>query len=420
MFRNIFWMGLSSAVRLGTGLILFALIARQLGPEEFGHYMFWYGVTFLCSLIAHYGLSNMLLKEIAQQPEKVTDILGESLSLRLVLSTGVFLCALGSSIMVDRPELLLALLLAHLVEIISETLYVTYRALGHYARESQLAACAAVIQLALVTIAVITDQNAGMIAFAHLVGKISQLALILPVSRRTFGRFSLQSIYTTFKLAIRSKAYAVDNMLLSAFGNIDSIVLRAYASIDAVGIYQSGMRIFHGGNQAAPILANVFLPEMARQSLNKKKNQRIVLALQTSFLTYGAIFGLMLAYFPNQIVNLFFGEHYKQLATLLPLFGFLFFIRFFVASWGVILTAIGQQGYRAKSTAIHLAFALSIGSYLTHSMQTQGWLIALILANILLGILYMVRVVRSDSGISATLGMSAMLVGGLLFIPLLF
>ena len=420
MFRNIFWMGLSSTVRLATGLILFILIARHLGPEEFGHYMFWYGATFLCTLLANYGLSNMLLKEIAQQPKKVTDILSESLSLRIMLSTGIFLCILGFSVIAERPELLLTLLLAHLVETTSETLYVAYRALGHYARESQLAACAAIIQLAFIAAAVVAHQNTGVIAFSYLAGKAAQIALILPISRRTFGRFSLQPVYIAFKLAIRAKSYAIDHFLGSVFGNIDSVILRIYAGIDIVGIYQSGMRIFQGGNQAAPILSNVFLPEMAKQAISKRKNQRIVLALQVSFLAYGLIFGLVLAYFSDQIVNFAFGETYKQLTVLLPLFGLLFFIRFFAAAWGIILTAIGHQKYRAKSTAIHLVFLLSTGSYFTYSMKAQGWLISLILANVLLSILYMIRVIRSGSGVSATLGMGAMLVGGLLFVPRLF
>jgi O-antigen/teichoic acid export membrane protein len=417
MFLNIFWMGLSSVTRLGTGLVLFILIARHLGPEEFGHYMYWYGFTFLCALPANYGLGNMLLKEVAQHPENVTNILSESLSLRLMLSASILACALVVATLVDRPELLLALLFAHLIEAISDTLYVTYRALGHYARESQLAACAAVIQLVFITVAVMTNQNTGTIACIHLAGKVAQIALIIPVSWRTFGTFTLLPFYTIYRLAIRTKAYAIDYLLASTFGNIDSVILRMFSGIDIVGIYQSGMRIFQGGAQAAPILANVFLPEMARQALSKDRNPRVALILQTTFIVYGMIFGFILAYFPDQIVNLAFGKNYTQLATLLPFFGVLFFIRLFASAWGVILTAAGHQVYRAKSTAIHLVFMLILGSHLAYTMQAEGWLIALISANLLLWVLYMVYAVRSGFGISIVPGIGAMLAGGLLFVP---
>jgi O-antigen/teichoic acid export membrane protein len=197
-------------------------------------------------------------------------------------------------------------------------------------------------------------------------------------------------------------------------------VLRLFAGIDSVGIYQSGMRIFQGGAQAAPILANVFLPEMARKALEKNRDFRIAFIAQAAFVSYGIIFGLSLAYFPNQIVNLTFGKNYERLATLLPLFGFLFFIRFFASAWGVILIAEGFQEYRAKATAIHLVFVLILGSYLALSMQTKGWLVASILANLLLGVLLMLRVTRRGSRKSIMIGVCMLVLGGLLFVPILF
>jgi len=417
MFRNIFWMGLSSFVRLSTNLLLFTLIARHLGPEEFGHYMFWYGVTLLCALIAHYGLSHMLLKEISQHPENVANTLGESLSLRLMLSAVLVLCALGGSVLVDRPELLLVLLLAHLMETISETFYVTYRALGHYARESQLAACVAITQFGFVAAAVITKQNTAVIAVAFLTGKVAQLALILPISKQTFGRFSLQPVGAAFRLARRAKAYAIDNLLGSAFGNIDSTVLRIYVGIDAVGIYQSGMRIFIGIAQAAAVFSSVFLPAMAKQALCKEKNPRTALTLQASFMMYGLVAGLALAYFSDQIVDLAFGESYSELATLLPFFGLLFFVRLSADAWGVILMATGYQAYRAKVAAIHWIFALLLGSFLTYDLKAQGWIVALILASLLQGVLFAIRIIRSKIESSMKLSIGTAIIGGMLFIP---
>jgi O-antigen/teichoic acid export membrane protein len=203
----------------------------------------------------------------------------------------------------------------------------------------------------------------------------------------------------------------------SAFGNIDSIVLRAFAGIETVGVYQSGMRIFQGGAQAAPILANVFLPAMAKQAQTKEKHPHAASLLQAAFLGFGAIFGLALAYFSAPIVTLAFGSGYTRLIALMPLFGLLFFIRFFASAWGLMLTAAGQQAFRAKATAIHLLFLLALGLYLTGRLHAEGWLIALILANVLLGMLYMGRAMLFNLGGSITLSAVLTCTVILFFIP---
>jgi len=416
MLRDVFWMGLSSVVRLGTGLALFVLIARHLGPEEFGHYMFWYTTTLLCSVIANYGLGNMLLKEIAQHPVNAANILGQVLSLRLILFTIILMCTIIAATLVDRPDMLLMFLFAHFFDILAETFYAAYRSLGHYAYETRLATVAAVEQLALVAFAVFAHQTTGIVAFAYLAGRIFQMIPILLSAKRTMGAFPLHSPRTAFKLAMHTKAYALDALFVSTFGNIDNIILRFFTGVDTVGIYQSGMRVFQGGWKAVPILSNVFLPTMARQIPYKEKKIQTAFALQITFLVFGITFGLAMAYFPEYITKLF-GESYSSLTALLPFFGLLFLVRYFIAGWGNILVAENQQTYRAMSTGIHLLVILTLGSYLTYEFNVQGWLVTLILANLLLGILYMIRAVRLGYTASAKISLTAVIAGGLLFIP---
>jgi O-antigen/teichoic acid export membrane protein len=314
---------------------------------------------------------------------------------------------------------LLLLLAANLIENIAETFYIAYRAIGRYRSESYLAAAAALLQLTAVIVAVMAHQDTDIVALAFLVGKGIQLAVVVNViGGMMLGahKYRLLTINSCFRLAKRAKAYALDALLGSAFGNIDSIVLRTCVGVGVVGVYQSGMRIFQGGAQAAPILANVFLPTMARQGLGRGKNADVAKLLQSAFLGVGAVFGLILAYFAEQITNFAFGPNYEQLITLLPLFGLLFFVRFFASAWGVILTAAGHQSYRAKVSALHLIFLLVFGVCLTNFLQAKGWLVALILANLLLGFLFMVEAIRKDLGVSVTFGVIAAVVG-LLFFP---
>lgn len=403
-------------MRLGSSLLLFILIARALGPEEFGHYMFWYTSTLLCSAITNYGLGNMLLKEVAQHPEDATSILGQALSLRLALFTITLIGAAGAAWFADRPYLLFMFLIIHFTDIFSETFYAVYRALGFYAREAYLATTAAIMQLVFVGLAIYLHQTTEVIALAHLAGRFIQPVLIIRITRQMFDALRIHSLVATFRLARHAKAYLFDSILVNTFGNIDNIVLRFFVGVDAVGIYQSGMRIFQGALNAIPIFSNVFLPTIARQVHCHEQKIRMALKMQIFFLLFGIFFGLSMAYFSTIIVKLF-GKDYLSLASLLPFFGFLFFIRFFLAGWGVILIAENQQTYRAVSTAIHLLFTLVLGCWLADEFHTKGWLIALILGNILLSILYMLRAVREGYMASAKKCTITVFIGSLFFIP---
>lgn len=414
---NVFWMALSTVTRLGVGFVQFALIARHLGPAEFGHYMFWFGVTYLCALLPNFGLSNMLLKEVAQRPGDADELLGEALSLRVFFAAAVLLIGCISAFWVDRPYLVLLLLVANLLEVVSETFYVAYRATGHYSREARLASIAALIQLALVSGAIYAEQPTTVVAFAFLGGRLAQLLIIVRASRPAFGRTTLNGFRRVFALARRATAYAIDFALSNLFGNIDSIALRIFVGVEAVGLFQSGMRIFQGGGQAASILANVFLPSLARAAANNDAANKSTARLQIVFLAFGASFGLVLTYFSQEIVTLAFGAQYSALAGLLPMFGLLFFVRFFAASWGLILTARGHQSYRARATAIHLIIALLLGIVLTPNYGVEGRLIALLISNVLLALLYMIRVIRQGAATSSFLVTGAALVGCALFFP---
>ena len=410
-------MGVSTATRLGSGFLLFVLIARHLGPAEFGHYMFWFSATYLCALLANFGLSNMLLKEMSQRPNEVRQYLATGLVLRLSISGVLLSGAFISAFFVDRPDLLLLLLCANFVEVIADTYFVGYRATGHYANEARIATLLALIQFALVGGVVYAGQNASAIAFAFLCGRILQLVAIRQASKAIFGKIRLPKIDAGLVLAKRAAAYAVDFAFGNFFGNIDSVVLRLLVGVEAVGLFQSGMRLFQGGAQAAPILANVFLPAVARAATDGSDSSRAAKSLQLVFLGFGAFFGLGLSCFADKVVSLAFGADYAALSGLLPWFGLLFFVRFFAASWGLILTANGHQSYRARATAVHLVVMLALGFGLTPSQGLSGWIIAMVLANALLGLLYMIRAISQGVASSSPLMAGATLVGCLLFIP---
>lgn len=417
MLANVLWMAGSVAARVASGVLAFAIIARALGQDTFGVYMFWFSSTYLASLLAHFGLSNLLLRELGRAPGQLLELVSSALSARLLVSAVVLVAALPLALLVDAPLVMGLMLAGNLAEVLCETLFVGYRAAGRYSLETRIATGVAVGQLAVVILAVSLFGGIVAVAVAFCAGRLLQLGLVFLHARKTLGRFRLNQWRDGTRLLRRSGAYALDFGLGNLFGQIDSVILRLLAGVGAVGLFQAGMRVFQGGAQLAPVLANVFLPAVARTSEPGAAAQPEVERVQLAFLAVGCLFGLTLAYGGWMLVDVLFGDEYLDLVALMPLFGLLFFIRFVASSWGLVLTAAGLQGFRALATALHLAVLIILGAVLVPSDGVRGWLVALIAANSLLAAMYMAGALRRGCARVTVRTAVATVAGGAGFVP---
>lgn len=374
-------------------MLVFVVIARSVGLSEFGQYMYWFSATYLISLASNLGLGNMLLREVAIRQNELISIVSTALTVRLLISAVTLLLASFAALVAEQPELMLLLLVSNLLEALAETYFVAIRAVDRFFLEAKTVSAINVGQLLLIGVAAYIAPSVENFALAYLMGRLLQLFTILMVFNCAFGPITLTSIGAATSMAIRTRAYAIDFALGNLFGHIDSIVLRGLAGVSSVGVFQAGMRLFQGGAQLAPILANVFLPSAARSANDGKLSVQLVERLQLAFLISGAIGGIILAYWGEEIVRSLYGDAFTSLERLMPLFGLLFFVRFFAASWGVLLTATGHQTFRAAATATHLALALASGTLWVPTHSVEGWVQILVLANMFLGGAYLARAV---------------------------
>lgn len=83
--RNIFYKILSESTRILPAL-LFIYIARKLGDENFGKLSFAYSFAGICFIVADFGLSTILIRNVSRQKELTREYVGNILALKAVLS----------------------------------------------------------------------------------------------------------------------------------------------------------------------------------------------------------------------------------------------------------------------------------------------------------------------------------------------
>ncbi len=383
-------MGTSTLVRLVFGLLTFAIMARLLGPNEFGVLMFWLSVATLLSLVANYGFTPYVLREIGADRSTANTVMGEVLSAKMLVCGVIVVGSLLALPFIAEAAgaVFMLLTLAMLVDSITDFLNVGYRATNRFGSETRIATIASVCQFFIVAGAIWYRSEILVAASAFLASRILVLLITWKDQAQYFSSLRLSSLTKAAERLKHAFSYAFDFSLQSLLGPLDSLVLNHFIGPTAVGMHQAGMRIFLGGAQIANVLGNVALPKLAAANGSNNYTSNLHGKVQLAFIASGAAFGLALCFGAELIVGILYGNQYKELIKILPWFGLLFFIRFLVAASGLILTAQGSQSARAKVSLIHWLIILCSSIFLVDKYGNIGWIQALIVGNIFLAFTY--------------------------------
>ncbi|WP_124948696.1 oligosaccharide flippase family protein [Sulfuriferula thiophila] len=388
--KNIFFMGSSTAIRLVFGLLTFTILARLLGPASFGLFMFWLSIATLLGLVANYGFTPYLLREIGVKPDSAHTVMSEVLSAKILVSIALVIVAVCAMPIIDAENrwVFFILMLSILTDSTTDFLNVGYRATNRYAVETRIATIASAAQFAIVAGAIWYHPTVLIAAISFLISRICVLAMTWYSQAQYFANLQPAAIPRAVFRLKKALSYATDFALQSLFGQIDSVVLNYFLGPVAVGLHQAGMRLVLGGSQAANVLGNVFIPRISAVIDDPTKLQYEGQRLQTAFIASGMIFGLVLAVASEPIVHILFGKQFIALANLLPWFGLLFFVRFLASAWGIMLTSAGRQTLRAKANLMHWIVILLTAWSLVPAYGNVGWIISLTIGNLLLAAVY--------------------------------
>lgn len=91
ILSNVFWAMTGKVVNMLGALFVGILIARYLGPEQYGVMNYVISYVTLFSVLATFGLSNIEVRELAKSPENRNAILGTCFRLRLFFSTVAYI-----------------------------------------------------------------------------------------------------------------------------------------------------------------------------------------------------------------------------------------------------------------------------------------------------------------------------------------
>ncbi|MBI4728874.1 MAG: oligosaccharide flippase family protein, partial [Acidobacteria bacterium] len=337
------------------GLFALVTLARVFGRADFGRYAVAVALVSLLAVLTEFGTGPYLVREGARRPERLGDVLGQALALRVslgVLSTAAAI-PIGLALGYDRPTLTAVLLFsaASVLKMAAGAFLLGLQALE---RLPDLAAVRAQ-QAALQALAI----GGAALAGAGLVGAswaaLGAAALCPPWAWRRLRRRwrgPLRLLGEGLRAGLRSAGpFAASSALLTLLTYLDSIMVQAFRGNTAAGLYSSAYRIVIAfdllpivvNDSLARAIAHLAGADRARMARLHSRAVALLVMLAVPI----AVGGALLA---PRILRLAFGAQYAAAAPALALL--LASLVFAFPGWVRVTTANALGRERAIARAL--------------------------------------------------------------------
>lgn len=322
---NVTWLIVDRIVRMSVGLFVGILLARSLGPSDFGLFSYATALVAIAATIANLGLDGVVVKDILQYPSRRNVIFGTAAVLQFLggVITSLTLFCIVYVFRNENKVLILA------VSIISPTNFIKSGAdIVRNWYDSQLLSKITVrvenLNFVLFSIVKVLIIYSGFGIFSILTVVLiesilaSTLLLIVCNFRDDILKHSKFSLKVARSLIRKSWPYIMSSIAVMIYIRIDSIMIESYLGSEVVGYYGVATRV----GEVFYFLPGAIVGSVFPMIIAAKK---VGYELYTSRFTYllailtwiSILISSVISFFSHEIVDLLFGYKYLNAAPIL-------------------------------------------------------------------------------------------------------
>jgi O-antigen/teichoic acid export membrane protein len=232
---------------LAFGAVSIAILTRYLGPDDYGRFMLAIMYMQLFGVLADAGLYMTVVREISKDPGRTQELVGNVLTLRLLLSFAVIALGAGVSLLLPyEPDQRLAILLAGgplLFGMLTTSLVTVLQARLRMARAVVGEVAGRAFALGLTVLVVVLDLGFYAVIVAAAGGTAMAFGVTWLTTRPvTTLRFSAQpSLWRPLLVASLPLGLALG--INELYFRADTLIISLYEPYDEVGLYTLAYRI---------------------------------------------------------------------------------------------------------------------------------------------------------------------------------
>jgi O-antigen/teichoic acid export membrane protein len=369
------------------GIGAIALASRYLGLEGFGALTLAMAIVSLVALLTDLGMSTMAAREIAREPEREREILGNVRSLGLAFSAGaaVLLVGLAEVAYSDNADVRRAILVLSL-QLLTTPFAGAARA--HF-QANQRGPLIAIGDVALAfamfggsLIAYEADLGFTAMVGGVAAGYVAQ-ALVMTALMPAGLRLTWGAQRGTWGLLLRISLPLGATMIVNyLYFRLDVVLLSILKGEDDVAIYGLAYRVLEGLMVLPAYFMLALFPEIARLTGQRERVDGIVRAALSVMEALALPLVLVFAVFAEDVIRVIAGHDFADAAWVLRILTLALGVSYLNGVYGNALPALGRQNQLFRWSLVVLAGNLVVNLALIPPFGVIGAAVAVVLSEL--------------------------------------
>lgn len=399
--RNLGIQTVTEGVAMLCGLAGTVIVSRHLDVAGFGAFNYAFAFMFLFLSLNDLGISSIVVRDIAQAPERAAEIIGSAMTLRLTIAAAVFALTLASIWLwpmdpaLRAPLSLFALVLPLNALTVPGLLFQT-------AMRFDLIAVVTIVWrvgglLLLAAGAVLGFGLTGLLG-ALLVADVIGIATTFVLARR-LARFRPHVDRPQWARLLRSAApIAVSLILVAVLNRVDFIMLEKMTSLEDVGLYGAAYRVTNMLEKFPILVMGTLYPVMSMLAVSDTARLRHVYRRALSRFGLVAVpLALVIGAIAPWLLATAFGETYRASAPALRYLVWSTAFLYVAMIGGYLLNSVRRSRDNVLALAAGAVLNIGLNAILIPSRGIEGAAMATAAGYALVLVITLVAVERNFS-----------------------
>lgn len=289
---NAAWFMAADLVGKGAGFVLVVVVARGLGTRQYGYFAFALAFVPLFLQLARWGLDTATVRQLADDPERLSPVVVNAGVLRVVLAAVASLAAVAVAVlMVDGGTARTAVAVlggALFVDELTTYLTVVFQAF----ERMRLTAVVLIVNRVTSTLLAVAVVGAGgglvAVCATYGLGSLVALAAAAVLFARGFGPLDRHDLRSgALRSLLREGApYGIASSLNMAVFRVDTLLLQAILGAVSVGMYGVAYRFFEPLLFVTWSVASAVFPRLVKERDRPAEGRTFELALAAVLVFY--------------------------------------------------------------------------------------------------------------------------------------